>query len=100
LSRLPRSFFSVGFPILPLRRRRAKAVLQEKIAAVGLRLAAALRAEFETAQQQGQRRLADASAPYARFVRAEEERWRGAQQRLADLRARLAALLTSLRAGQ
>jgi small GTP-binding protein len=88
----------VGFLIIPVRRRRAKAVLEEKIAALRQRLTAALRSQFETAQEQSHRRLADASAPYARFVRAEEERWAGARQRLADLRTRLSALLQEISA--
>jgi hypothetical protein len=88
----------VGFLIIPARRRRAKAVLQEKIAALRLRLTAALRGQFETAQEQSRRRLADASAPYARFVRAEEERWSGARRRLTELRTRLAALLQEVSA--
>jgi small GTP-binding protein len=88
----------VGFLIIPARRRRAKAVLQEKVAALRLRLTAALRDQFETAQEQSHRRLADASAPYARFVRAEEERWSGARRRLADLRTRISALLQDISA--
>jgi hypothetical protein len=86
----------VGFLIIPARRRRAKAVLQEKIADLSVRLAGALRKQFDTAQEQSQLRIADASAPYARFVRTEEGRWRGARQRLDHLRARLAALLQEL----
>jgi small GTP-binding protein len=86
----------IGFLIIPARRRRAKAVLQEKIAALRLRLTAALSGQFETAQEQSHRRLADASAPFARFVRAEEGRWSGARRRLADLRMRLAALLQEM----
>jgi small GTP-binding protein len=86
----------VGFLIIPARRRRAKAVLQEKITALSVRLAAALRKQFETAQERSQLRIADASAPYARFVRTEEGRWRGARRRLDELRGRLAALLQEL----
>lgn len=86
----------IGFLIIPARRRRAKAVLQEKIAALRLRLTAALRDQFDRAQEQSHRRLADASAPYARFVRAEEERWSGARRRLVDLRTRLATLLQEM----
>src|SRR5262249_4663348 len=88
----------VGFLIIPARRRRAKMVLQEKIAALRVRLAAALREQFESAQEQSQRRLADASTPYARFVRTEEERWTRARHRLDDLRNRLAAILQRLSA--
>jgi hypothetical protein len=86
----------VGFLIIPARRRHAKAVLQEKITALSARLAAALRKQFETAQERSEQRIADTSAPYARFVRTEEGRWRGARRRLDELRGRLAALLQEL----
>ena len=86
----------VGFLIIPARRRHAKAVLQEKVTALSARLAAALRRQFETAQERSQQRIADASAPYARFVRTEEGRWRGARKRLDELHQRLGALLREL----
>jgi len=88
----------VGFLIIPARRRRAKAVLQEKITALRERLATTLRGEFDRAQEQSHRRLAEASAPYARFVRAEEQRWSGARRRLGDVRTELAALLREISA--
>ena len=87
---------SVGFLIIPARRRRAKAALQEKVAALRARLATALRAEFARAQEQSAHRLADAVAPYARFVRAEERRWSEAQRTLAALRERTGGLLADL----
>ena len=87
---------SLGFLIIPARRRRAKAALQEKVAALRARLATALRAEFARAQEQGAHRLADAVAPYARFVRAEEQRWSGAQVALSALRERISGLLAEL----
>ena len=62
----------VGFLIIPARRRRAKATLEEKVAALRARLPSALRTEFERAREQSDHRLGDAVAPYARFVRAEE----------------------------
>ena len=82
----------VGFLIIPARRRRAKAVLQAKIAALQSELGAALRSEFERAQAQSAERLTDAVAPYGRFVRAEEQRWKDAQRTLAALRERLSTL--------
>jgi hypothetical protein len=82
----------VGFLIIPARRRRAKAVLQAKIAALQSELGAALRSEFERAQAQSAERLTDAVAPYGRFVRAEEQRWKDAQRTLATLRERLSTL--------
>ena len=73
----------VGFLILPARRRKAKATLEEKVAALRRRLTAALRTEFDRAREQSGQRLADAVAPYARFVHAEERRWSEAQQTLS-----------------
>ncbi len=88
----------VGFLIIHARRRRAKAVLQEKIAALRSKLTAALRAQFEDAQEASHRRLEDASAPYVRFVRAEQDRWSGARRQLDELSARLAGMLRELSA--
>jgi small GTP-binding protein len=86
----------VGFLIIPARRKRAKATLEEKIAALRARLGAALQAEFNRAREQSQLRLADAVAPYARFVRAEAARWRGVQQTLGTLSEQTATLLAGL----
>ena len=88
----------VGFLIIPARRRRAKATLEEKVAALRARLTSALRTEFERAREQSGHRLGDAVAPYARFVHAEERRWREARQTLTRLRERTAAFLAQLTA--
>ncbi len=88
----------LGFLIIPARRRRAKAMLDEKVAALRVRLTAALRSEFDRAREQSGHRLADAIAPYARFVRAEERRWSEAQDTLTRLREQTATLLTELKA--
>jgi len=87
---------SVGFLIIPARRRRAKAALQDKVAALRARLSTALRGEFVHAQEQSAHRLGEAVAPYARFVRAEERRWSDAQQTIEALHARTTALLADL----
>jgi len=86
----------VGFLIIPARRRHAKAMLQEKIAALRVQLSTALRAEFERAQEQSAHRLTDATAPYTRFVRGEEQRWKDAQRTLATLRDRTTGILAQL----
>jgi small GTP-binding protein len=86
----------VGFLIIPARRKRAKATLEEKVTALRARLASALQAEFNRAREQSQLRLTDAVAPYARFVRAEETRWRDVQQTLVTLSGRTAAALARL----
>ena len=84
----------VGFLIIPARRRRAKATLEEKVAALSQRLSTGLRTEFDQAQERSARRLADAVAPYARFVHAEERRWRDAQRALDVLAQRIGSMLS------
>jgi GTP-binding protein EngB required for normal cell division len=86
----------VGFLIIPARRRRAQATLGEKVTALRAKLAAALRTEFDRAQERSSQRLADALAPYSRFVRAEEQRWHQAQQTLSGLNQRIDAFLAHL----
>ena len=86
----------VGFLIIPARRRRAKATLDEKVAALRSRLTAALRVEFDRAREQSAHRLQDAIAPYKRFVHAEERRWSDAQHTLSRLGESIAALLAQL----
>jgi len=86
----------VGFLIIPARRRKAKATLQEKVTGLRVRLTSALRTEFERAQEQSAHRLNDAVAPYARFVRAEERRWTDARATLDAVGARAGALLAEL----
>jgi hypothetical protein len=86
----------IGFLIIPARRRMARAALEEKVAALRGRLRTALEAEFDRAREQGRLRLADAVAPYSRFVRAEEGRWRAAHDALRKLSDRAAALVAQL----
>jgi small GTP-binding protein len=83
----------VGFLVIPARRRRAKHTLEAKIAALREQLSTALRAEFTRAQEQSAARLNGAVAPYARFVRAEEQRWREAHEALTRLQHRADAIL-------
>jgi small GTP-binding protein len=86
----------VGFLIIPARRRQAKATLEEKVAALRARLRSALEVEFNRAREQSRLRLADAVAPYSRFVRAEEQRWRAAHDALRTLSERAAAIVARL----
>ena len=86
----------VGFLIIPARRRQAKATLEEKVGALRARLRSALEVEFSRAREQSRLRLADAVAPYSRFVRAEEQRWRAAHDALRTLSERGAAIVARL----
>jgi small GTP-binding protein len=79
---------TLGFLVIPARRRSAKRELKEKVSALRERLATALRTEFERAQLVSRQRLDDVVAPYSRFVRAEQDRWTTARDTLSGLRDR------------
>ena len=89
---------AIGFLVIPARRRKAKAEMQEKVSALRERLGGALRAEFERAQEQGRVRIAGAVEPYSRFVRAEQSRWTEARRALSALRDRAGAFRDRLAA--
>jgi len=88
---------AIGFLIIPAKRRRAKADLDEKISALRRKLADALRREFQRAQERSAERVASAVAPYTRFVKSEEERWTDAVAQLTSLRDRTAAFLADFK---
>ena len=83
---------AIGMLILPAKRRRARAELEQKVADLRQRLAAALRSEFVTARDRSALRLADGIAPYSRFVRAEQEKWTGARTAFEAWRRRAGSL--------
>ena len=87
---------AVGFLIIPAKRRRARAEMQEKMSDLRGRLVAALRSEFGRAQGRSSSRLADAMAPYSRFVRAEQARWDDLRTSLDALNGRVRALLADI----
>jgi small GTP-binding protein len=84
---------AVGLLIIPAKRRRARDELRTKIADLRARLAQALKSEFQTARERSSRRLTDGMAPYARFVRTEQQRWRDVRETLSAWRGRAAAML-------
>ena len=88
---------AMGLLVLPAKRRRARAEMREKITALRARLGDTLRTEFTSAHERGARRLADGLAPYARFVRAEQERWEGLRDTMAAWRGRAASLMAGVR---
>lgn len=89
---------TIGFLVIPARRRKAKEEMQHKVSDLRARLAGALRTEFERAQEQSRDRIARAVEPYSRFVRAEQARWREARDTLGTLRDRAAAFRSTLAA--
>jgi small GTP-binding protein len=74
----------VGFYILPLKKRRARAQFRERTEQLRVSLATAMRDEFGRQLEASLRRIRDALAPYDRFVRAERDRM---EQHDADLSA-------------
>jgi GTP-binding protein EngB required for normal cell division len=89
---------TIGFLVIPAKRRRAKAEMHEKLASLRERLTGALRTEFERAQEQSATRIASAIDPYSRFVRAEQARWLEARAVLSTLRDRAHAFREKLAA--
>jgi small GTP-binding protein len=80
---------TIGLLVLPARRRKARADLAAKVAALREQLVSTLRTEFARAQDRSASRLDSAMAPYSRFVRAEQARWQEARQTFTGLGDRL-----------
>jgi small GTP-binding protein len=83
---------TLGFFIIPAKRNRAKAEMRKKIGDVRARLSTALRAQFLEEIGRTTARMRESIAPYSRFVRAEGEKLRDTDMRLAQLRTELEAI--------
>jgi small GTP-binding protein len=79
---------TLGFLVIPARRRKAKAEMKAKVTALREQLATALRSEFERATAGSSARIARAVEPYSRFVRAEQALWSEVKTTLTRLRDR------------
>jgi hypothetical protein len=86
---------TLGFLVIPARRRKAKAEMREKVTALREKLATALRSEFTRATQASAARIDGTVEPYSRFVRAEQARWQDSRATLSALRERTKAFLAS-----
>jgi len=80
---------ALGFFIIPAKRKQAKAEMRAKIADVRDRLSQALRTQFEGEIGRSTARMRESIAPYSRFVRAEGDKLRETDERLAQLRTDL-----------
>jgi hypothetical protein len=83
---------TLGFLVLPQRRRKAKRELRVKIAELREQLMTALRAQFADELENSLRHLRDGLAPYTRFARAEEKSLKEKRSDLTAIRNKLAAL--------
>jgi small GTP-binding protein len=89
---------TLGFFIIPAKRKKAKEEMRRKIAAVRERLSTALREQFGREVTASGDRIREGIAPYSRFVRAEGDTLKAAQKELADATAALAGLRSRIEA--
>ena len=84
--------FSLGLFILPHRRRKAKAELTDKIAALRSEIMSALKAQFEVEAGRSRSRLTNTIAPYTRFVRTESDRLESEKRELDGFSGKVESL--------
>jgi small GTP-binding protein len=77
---------ALGLFIIPARRRRAKTEMRAKVAAVSTQLVRSLRTHFEREIERSLQHINETIAPYTRFVRAEGEKMRQAQETLESIK--------------
>jgi small GTP-binding protein len=77
---------SIGFFIIPAKRRQGKRKLLEKIAEVRKQLIETLQGQFEKEIRHSVGRIQEAIAPYARFVRTEREKMQEVERKCKGLK--------------
>lgn len=65
----------MGLYVIPTRRRRAQREFAARMVALREQMTSAMRDQIDRELSRSAERIADATAPYARFVRAERDRW-------------------------
>jgi hypothetical protein len=83
---------TVGFVVLPRKRRQAKKELERRVAELRTQLMSALSSQFDEEVEASARRIEDAIAPYVQFVEGERENLRERQVEFERIRGELAAL--------
>ncbi|MFO7540132.1 MAG: dynamin family protein [Chloroflexota bacterium] len=87
-----------GLIILPNRRRKAKVELSQKMAELRQKLVSELTGQFEREMRRSAQRVEDTIAPFARFVRAENDKLGGQYEKLNELEAHINGLRAQLQA--
>jgi small GTP-binding protein len=82
----------VGFFVIPYKRKKAKESFKEKITALRGNLLQTLTAAFNRESEEAVNRLKENSAPYTRFVHAEQDRIHHDLNVLSEIRMTLAGL--------
>lgn len=90
------TIIALGLLIIPARRQQAKGQLREQIGQLRQKLTGSLTAQFEKELAHGLGRLADAVAPYTRFIRAERAKLDDAQGQLDAIKQQLASVKAHL----
>jgi len=90
---------TLGFIVLPRRRRAAKRELAARVARLRDQLMGALNTQFDREIDRSVRRVEDAIAPYVQFVEGERESLGQKRQELDGIRNRLSALRDEVAAG-
>ncbi len=83
---------TIGFFVIPAKRKRGKAEMRQKIAEVRQRLGDALRTQFRREIERATERIRTSIAPYSRFVRAEGEKLETSERELMTITSELASL--------
>ena len=91
------AFATLGALILPARRRKAKRELEEKLAALRQKLVGSLTDQFTREMSRGAQRIEDTIAPFARFVRAENDKISAQRDELVELEAHISGLQAQLK---
>ena len=91
------AFATLGALILPARRRKAKRELEEKLATLRQKLVGSLTEQFTREMSRGAQRIEDTIAPFARFVRAENDKISAQRDELVELEAHISGLQAQLK---
>jgi len=86
------TFMTLGFLVLPARRRRANKELETKLNDLRKNLMRNLSEQFNREMRRSTQRVEDTVAPYARFVRAENEKLVAQNETLVELEAHITGL--------
>ena len=88
---------ALGLLVLPARKRRAKAEFAQKLAELRQKLVSSLTDQFSREMRRGAQRIEDTIAPFARFVRAENDKISAQRDELVELEAHISGLQAQLR---
>jgi hypothetical protein len=89
---------TVGFVVIPYRRKAARRELRRRLAELREQLVGALTAQFEMEVDRSVRRVEDGIAPYVQFVEGERQGLSGRHQELTEIAERLSGFTSDIEA--